>query len=253
MLRWEEEGNDALICDDEPLWLKIPLAGPEQSVTSHRGVFRLLADGTLEGEVKIQHTGHSGVTRRRFYAGISAREREEHVRELVRQRIDSAEIRDIRFESLTDQVKPLAYSFHVRVPAYAQRTGRRLFVQPAFFQRGVAPLFPTSKRTLPVYFHYPWSEQDDVEIELPPGFSLEDPGSLVSRPLENEGEYRARLKVNYLPAKRTLIYERRFDWGRGGRILFPADVYPRLKTIFDFVHREDNHTIALKQDAIPQE
>jgi hypothetical protein len=68
------------------------------------------------------------------------------------------------------------------VPGYAERTGKRLFLQPAFFQKGVGPMFPTSNRQHDVYFHYPWMEEDQIVIELPEGYALdnaESPGDMA--------------------------------------------------------------------------
>ena len=90
-------------------------------------------------------------------------------------RIPAAELSDIKVENVTDPVKPFTYQLHVRVPGYAQRTGKRLFVQPSFFQFGEGAMFPTAGRVNNVYFHYPWSEEDHVEITLPEGFALDNP------------------------------------------------------------------------------
>ena len=54
----------------------------------------------------------------------------------VKELMSAAELADIKIENVTDDAKPLLYKFHVRVPGYAQRTGKRIFIQPAFFQRG---------------------------------------------------------------------------------------------------------------------
>ena len=75
---------------------------------------------------------------------------------------------------MTDQFKPFTYAFHIKISNYAQRTGKRIFIQPSFFQNNKHPMFAASERKYPVYFHYPWAEQDDVEIELPAGYALDN-------------------------------------------------------------------------------
>src|SRR5262249_37899589 len=154
-----------------------------------RARLRLTPDGSLEGDVAIQYSGHSGVAPKRSYASGSEPEREEHLRDVVKKRLHTAEVRDIKFENVTDPEKPIVCSYHIRMPGYAQRTGRRLLLQPAFFQRGAAALFSSSERIHPIYFCYPWSEQDDVEIELPPGYSLDNAESPTSSPLAEVGQY----------------------------------------------------------------
>ncbi len=57
-----------------------------------------------------------------------------------------AEVSSVRIENANDLVKPFVCSFHVRVPGYAQRTGKRLFFQPAFFQYGKSPRFSATER-----------------------------------------------------------------------------------------------------------
>jgi hypothetical protein len=53
---------------------------------------------------------------------------------------------------------------------------------------------------------------------------------------------------------RTLIYSRKFFFGGsstpgGGILLFPTTSYQQLKTYFDVVHKQDGHTLSLKQGA----
>ena len=104
----------------------------------------------------------------------TAEEREQTLRDLVKERLSTAEISNIRIENVEDPLKPFVHSFHMKVPGYAQRTGKRLFLQPGFFHKGVGPLFPTSERKHPIYFHFPWMEEDHVTIELPQGYALDN-------------------------------------------------------------------------------
>jgi hypothetical protein len=161
--------------------------------------------------------------------------------------MSTAEIDDIKIENVTDPVKPFVYVYHIRIPGYAQRTGKRIFLQPAFFEHGIAPLFPASQREHAVYFHYGWQEQDEVSIELPAGYSLDNadaPAPIRSLPIT---EYTPTIGVT--PDGRMLVYKRKFFFGGGGNILFPNTSYPSLKGLFDAIHAGDNHTITLKQKA----
>ena len=45
---------------------------------------------------------------------------------------------------------------------------------------------------------------------------------------------------------RKLIYRRQFDFGRDGKLVTPAEVYPQVKSVFDYIQQQDNYTIALK-------
>jgi hypothetical protein len=249
MLGWREEGQEALVTDSkEPLWVQTPISGPEKSEEKRTAKFKLSEDGTLEGDVRIEYTGQLAYEKKEFNRDDSPEQREKNLTDMFKGRLATAELSEIKIENATDPVKPFAYSFHVRVPGYAQRTGKRLFLQPAFFQKGLAPLFPTSERKQQVYFHYPWSEEDRVEIALPEGFALDNP---ESPGVVDAGLSKYEPKAMITKDGHTLIYERKFFFGKGGAnaLLFPVTTYPNLKTYFDAINKGDGHTIALKQGA----
>jgi transglutaminase-like putative cysteine protease len=249
MLGWREEGQDALVLDPkEPVWVKTPVAGPEKSAEKRTAKLALAEDGTLEGDVRIEYTGQLAYERKEFNEDDSPAEREKTLTDMFKARMGNAELTNIQIENVNDPVKPFAYSFHVRVPGYAQRTGKRLFLQPAFFQRGLSPLFPTSDRKQQVFFHFSWSEEDDVQIALPEGFTL-DHADMPPPADVGLSKYEPHASVS--KDGRTLIFSRKFFFGKAGEqeLLFAAKTYPTLKAYFDVVNKGDGHTIALKQDA----
>jgi hypothetical protein len=248
MLRWQEESQPALLSDPkEPVWLNTPLSGPEKSKQKRTASLRLSEDGTIEGDVRIEYFGHSAVERKEWDDDDSPAQREETLRNSVKEQMSTAELSEIKIENITDPVKPFVYAYHIRVPGYAQRTGKRLFLQPAFFEHGIAPLFPASERTHAVYFHYPWSEYDEVNIELPAGFSLDNADAPAPIAAGQITAYKPNLGVT--KDGKTLVYKRDFFFGGGGAILFPVKTYADLKSIFDAINKADNHTITLKQIA----
>jgi hypothetical protein len=248
MLAWGAEMQDALVSDPkEPVWVKTPLSPPEKSVETRTAKLKLLDDGTLEGMVHVEYTGHAGAYMKEYNDDDSPQQREETLRDRVKARMSTAEITDVKIENVTDPIKPFTYEYKVRVPGYAQRTGKRLFLQPAFFERGLSPLFPTSDRRNPIYFHYPWSESDTVEIELPEGFTLDSADAPTPFTANNVSGY--DVKIGVTKDGHTLVYHRTFFFGGGGAraLLFPLAAYPQLKTLFDEMNKRDNHTITLRQ------
>ena len=248
MLRWQEEGEQSLITDPkQPVWVDTPLSEPDKSKIQRRAKLTLADDGTLEGDVTVEYSGHLAMERKEEIDEESDSAREDSLKEELKDQMSAAEITNIKIQNVTDHVKPLIYSYHVRFPGYAQRTGKRLFLQPAFFQHGIEPLFATASRKYPIYFHYPWSEDDRVEIELPTGYALDNadaPAPFGSPPIS---EYKPRLAAT--KDGKTLVYTRTFFFGGGGNVLFPVQSYGQLKAYFDQLHKQDNHSIALKQAA----
>lgn len=148
-------------------------------------------------------------------------------------------------ENATDSSKPFVYKYHVRVPEYAQRTGKRLFFQPGYFQKGISALFSAGTRSYPIYFHYPWSEEDKITITLPKGYALDN----ADRPIPiAAGEVSGHeIKIAVTKDERTLVYNRTFFFGGNNSVLFAVQTYEPLKQLFDKVHKADNHMITLKQ------
>ncbi|HZH33075.1 MAG TPA: DUF3857 domain-containing protein [Pyrinomonadaceae bacterium] len=248
MLAWQSESQDALVTDPkEPTFVHTPLSPATKSLERRTAKLKLDAEGTLEGDVRIEYSGHLGKDKKEYNDDDTPAQREETLRSLIKARMSTAEVSDIRVENVTDPVKPFAYAYRVRVPGYAQRTGKRLFLQPAFFQRGANPLFPTTQRHNSVYFNYPWSEQDDVTIELPAGYALDNADAPVGIDAGQTSKYDIKLAVT--KDGRNLLFNRKFFFGSATGMLFPVASYGQLKTLFDELHKRDNHTITLKQAA----
>jgi hypothetical protein len=246
MLRWQEESQPALLTDPkQPIWLTTPLSPPDKSKVKRTAKLTLSDDGTLEGEAQVEYFGHPGVYRKEWDDDDSPAQREETLRGIVKKQMSTADVSAIKIENVTDPLKPFVYNYHIRVPGYAQRTGKRLFLQPEFFQHGIEPLFSGSERRYPVYFEYPWAEEDVVQIDLPSGFSLDSADSPAPFGAGTISDYKVSIAVT--TDKRQLVYKRNFFFGGGDAIVFPVTTYARLKGYFDSVHQADNHTVTLKQ------
>jgi hypothetical protein len=247
MLRWQEEGMDALIADPkEPVFARTDLSGPEKSVSARNGLFVLGEDGTLSGDATLRYTGHTAARRRAEMETRSPAQREEAIRELVRSHLGNAEITAVKIEGLEEPEQALVYSYHVAIPGYAQRTGKRLFIQPGYFQRGEAPRFAASERKYDIHFEYAFTESDTVTIKLPAGFDLESPEAPGNINMGPPGEYVISLGIT--PA-RELVYKRRLIFGRGTYLIFPAQYYETVKSVFDAIHERDGKAITLRQTA----
>ena len=108
-------------------------------------------------------------------------------------------------------------------------------------------MFKAADRKNAIYFHYPWAEQDEVEIELPQGFALDN----ADKPEPFSAGAISAYKIDMGTANngRTLILRRAFFFGGGGTIIFPGTSYSQLKAVFDRLNESDEHTITLKQAA----
>ena len=248
MLPWYEEETAVLLLGyKDYLTTATPSSGIEKSVAKRTGRFKLTEDGTLEGVVKIEYTGQLSYLHKVDNYDKSAAKREEDLKDEIKKQMSAAEISGISIENATEPEKPFVYQYKIRVPNYAQKTGKRLFLQPGFFEYGKSPMFSTAGRKYDVFFHYSWSEVDDIKIELPKGFSLDnaDFPNLITDP-QKISLLDIDIKIDN--AANTMIYNRKFHFGGNDFTLFPKTAYPALKNLFDAFNKSDTHTITLKQN-----
>lgn len=245
MLRWQEEGVEALIARQSPKWIKTPMTPPEKSRETRTATLRLDENGTLEGDVTIEYTGHLAVEKKVLNDDDSPNQREETLKEMMKNRQPTAELTNIAIENATDSAKPFIYRYHVRVPEYAQKVGKRIFLQPAFFQKGIPVLFSTSYRRYPIYFHFPWSEEDKVTISLPKGYSFDNADTPAPFAAGAVSHYEAKMGVS--KDQSTLVFNRSFFFGGNETLLFPAESYGQMKKLFEDLNKRDNHTITLNR------
>ncbi len=246
MLVWYEEGVWALLIGDKAhVWVRSPLSDYDHSLTKRTARLKLLEDGTIEGQVRIEYHGQPGLTYRLESYEDSDQKREDSLKDEVKERMSTADLSNIKFENITEPRKPLVCAYDIRVPGYAQKTGKRLFLQPSFFEHGESAVFPNAERKYDVYFHYPWSESDDIEFELPAGYALDN----AERPQDfnASGVMEYKVNIGITNDHRTLVLKRRFFFGGGGNIVLPVSSYSQLKGVFDLLQKNDEHTITLKQ------
>jgi hypothetical protein len=245
MLRWQEEGSTALVTDPkEPALQPIPLTPHDKSKVSRTAELEVQVDGVIEGTFRLAYTGHLAIERRSGMEEETEEERRESAKQELAGQFEGAELSDLKVENVKDLDQPLSISGKIRLPGYAQRTGKRLFLQPAFFQKGLPPRFAASERRFDISFDYPWSESDRVTLRLPEGLELDQPSSPQSVKIGEAGEYATTLSLT--GDRKELIYTRKFDWGMKGQILFPVKAYEVLKSAFDFINEQDGHAITLK-------
>lgn len=249
MLSVNEEGTPGLIADSKGLDLvAIPGSEPKQTLTRRTATMKLAEDGTLEGTIRIEYTGHEGVWRRFSYASRTEEEILKSLSEDVQRRWPHGEVSDTAIANVKDPEAPLTISYRIKTPGYAERTGRRLFIRPSFFQWNYRPRFTESERRYPIEFEHPWSEVDKVSIELPVGFSLDNATAPQSFNLQSAGAYKADLL--YDKKNSVLLYNREFDFGRNRLIIYPQTSYPQVRKVFQVIQEQDDHAVALKQEAL---
>ena len=194
----------------------------------------------------MEYSGHEATILRQQHFLDSSEKRAESYKEAVKSRIGAAEITNVVAANFNDLEKPIVVEYDVKIANYAQKTGKRLLLQPVFFEYGVKPVFTSATRTNSVYFSYPWAEDDKIEIQLPDNFERESivPPAPIDDP---QGVGSLHVSLFTQNEQNLLKVDRQFHFGGGGNVIFPIKFYPAIKTMFDSFNRADSTVIMLKQ------
>lgn len=247
MLPWNEESTGVLLLGYKDfITTETPYSNPKDSVAKRSGKFKLSEDGTLSGTVKVEFTGNLSTAYKLANYKESQSKREESLKDELKETISSAQVSSISIENADDPEKPFGYKYDVTIPNYAQKTGKRLFIQPGYFEYGSSPTFSTADRKYPIFFHFPWSEIDDIEISLPKGYDLENADA--PQPLADSSRISSlTVKMFLEKTNNVLSYKREFSFGGNGITLFMPENYKAVKGLFDAFHNANTHMLTARQ------
>lgn len=241
-----DEGAHEYICDEKKSWFTVAqIAAPEQTVTQRVAHLTLDADGNLDGTVEVQMTGHRAYSARYRWIESSTEEITKDIRAEFSERLPNAELSDVAWENLNEYDKPFIIRYKLHIPGYAETIGTRLAFAPNFFKANTSPRFTAEERRYPIFFEYAEQQRDQIDIVLPPDFSLD--GASAPVPIGKPTDIiNAQYKVGYSPKSRTLRYHREYTLGAGGVIDFQAASYPAIRQIFSGIEKSDTHQIVIK-------
>lgn len=244
-LRWQEQGVYALVTDGKhPEMVQTPMLSAAENLERRLATLTLSEDGTLEGDIREMRFGNSASQWREQNRYTNDEQREQQLRDELKERFADFTLSKVKFTAMPDASRPVGIVYHIVVPGYTQRTGKRLFLRPDYFAAGFGSFFTETSRHNNIYFEYPWSEFDSVDIKLPAGFVLDhaDAPSGVNAP----PTCTYSIRMSFDKPNNLLHYERHLTFGGKDLLLFGKDVYPTLKKVFDIMHESDNHMLTLK-------
>ena len=245
MLSWREEGQQALVTDPKnPVFVETPLSAPEDSVERRTAKLELSADGEMEGDVVQTLSGHKAEEYRGAAHDKPAAEREDDLKEELNRFFPRASVTAIKILNVDDFSKPIEIRYHLQT-AFAQVTGRRILFEPNVFRRAIASPFSASVRRRSIDFRYAWSEVDDITMQLPHGYELENAENPGSINFGKTGSYEMKMTVNKSTNEMHTVRQLRF--GAGGVSSFFAKDYAPVKKVFDDVHARDRQTMVLRE------
>jgi|WetSurMetagenome_2_1015567.scaffolds.fasta_scaffold50105_2 hypothetical protein len=243
LLSWEQTGVEGRRIDSGAgSVVKIPPPKSDESIIDRKAALRLLEDGSVEGKLELSYSGQFSLAHRLDAIGEDDDGRRKQIEDEIRSWLPpGAKVEIDSIDPWTSHQNPLRVVCRITLPHVATITGRRALVPASLFHFSRRHPFQSATRVHPVYFNFPYQENDDVTLEIPAAYQLESlPGP--SRETGEAIDYQAAFEQN----GNSLHFQRRFTLNK---IYFKNNSYPTLRKSFDKVRASDEQQVVLQTTA----
>jgi len=243
LLPWEESDTFGIrLAEFNAGLVQIPPAGSADAIIERKGTFRLDRDGGLQGKLEVNFLGQEALERR-----INGHNQDDtaHKKELEEEARNwmphGATVKLISATGWQGSDGPLNAVFEIDAPNFSTQAGDRLLFPIAVLQLHSKKPFQSSHRENPVYFNYGHREIDDLVLQAPEGYKLENlPVTRGMRSRSYLYGLSTEEKGTELKFKRNFVMETYY--------ILPAQ-YPEFRHFYDFMRTNDEEQAVLR--AIP--
>jgi hypothetical protein len=239
LLPWTESGIAGLQLDKkDSVWIQTANPTSAQARTERRANLTLSDTGDLEGKLTVTYADIEAAQLRLDERNADATERKQYLEGMVKGSIPAAG--DVKLTNQPEWKKPespLVAEFDIKVPGWASQAGHHVLVPVGLFAAHEKHAFDHADRVHPIYVEYPYTESDDINIQIPAGWQVSslpkgwsDSGKVVAYTLQAENN-----KGNlHLSRKLTLDF-----------ILLDVRYYTPLRDYFQQIKTSDDQQVVL--------
>jgi hypothetical protein len=240
LLTWAETGVMGLRLDrDGGSWIHTTLPAASESRIERQAKLRLTEDGNLEGKLTVTYSGLEGMYQRLDVRHEDQVERKKFLEERVQAGVPVAVEAELTNQpDWNASETPLVAEFDMKIPGWAEAAGKHVVLPIGVFTGVEKHIFEHANRVYPIYFKYPYENDDDVSIELPAGWSV----SSVPPPLAKDGHVVA-YSISAENGKNTLHLSRKLTVDF---LILDPKYYPALRNFFQMVRTGDEEQIVLQ-------
>ncbi len=211
----------------------------EDATIERKGTLELDEEGTLKGKVQVVFAGLEGLRRKLSALEEDDTGRRKNIEDEIKGWLPAgAKVTLDNIAGWTGHDVPLKVDFTLEAPGFGTPAGRRLLLPTDIFQYTEKHAFPHATREHPVYFRSPFREMDELTVQVPAGYKIENVPAAV-----NVKEAYGQLQVtrardgNNLKVKRMLVVD---------GFYYPTNWYPSLRNFFSKVRAADEEQAVLQ-------
>jgi hypothetical protein len=231
-------GYGVLLEGDDSQIVELPLLSPELNTIRRTASFHLQPDGSLKGTVTEKRFGDLSESGRRLYLTGDAKEQREHLDHVLGQDFTTFQVSDVKVENAEALNKDLTMTYTVSAEKFGKTMGSLLMVRPRVV--GSEYLRPNNKdRHVPIDLRQTMQAKDDYEIELPPGYAVDEMPDPIKLDLGFAAyQSSTQVKGNVLHYSRTYTVR---------EVTLPAEKYGEVKRLAGIIAADEESRAVLKK------
>jgi len=173
---WSISGVPARRLDkDGGSWFTTEEPSATESRVERKATLHLTDDGSLEGDLTVTYSGLEAMWRRadEIDEDDAGRKKflEDQVKEYVPVKIEAQLTNTPDWNSAAPT---LVAKYEIKIPGWVTSAGRHSLLGAGIFGGSERKVFEHANRTYPIYFSFPYQNVDDVTIDLPAGWKVEN-------------------------------------------------------------------------------
>lgn len=240
LLVWAETSVAGLkLGKDSGTWITTPTPKSSEALVERKAKLSLDAEGNLQGSVEVSFSGQEALLLRSDALDEDDTGRTKMIEDRLKGWLpNGAKIESLKVTGWQGTEEPLRVECTVKLPSVAVSTGRRLLLGLGLFEAGSKNPFDHSSRIYPVYFEYPYMRVDDITLDLPRGYQLEDlPATRDFKDVFGTYRVSRERQGNAVRVRRQMSLE---------GFIYPVTVYPNLRSFFSKIKAGDDEQAVLQ-------
>jgi len=236
---YEQDSFALLVTDHGGELIHLPVSAPENNVLKRTAKVKLLADGSLQGEVEEISSGYRAASNRRSWKDATEKDRRKVLERILGASLASFQVDSITVTNADELEKDFVLTYKFTAERYAKNAGPLLLVRPRLLGEYAGPLDGSKPRHYAYEMPAPYSMVETVEITLPAGYKVDELPAPVKTAV-SFAEYHSTMEDEGA----VLKYSREY---KVNTTLVPVDKIDQLKRVFGEITADERNMAILKK------
>ena len=236
---WVQGSYGLLVTDNGGEAIRLPVLPPDDNEIKRVAHLKLQPDGSLVGDVLETRTGDMARDSRSQLLRAGANEREKVLERFLSGSLTGFSLEKSESENLDHNDQDLVLKYRFSAPSYAKTAGPLLLVRPRVLGAKELRWETNKPRKFPIEFSLESHQTDIFEIEMPPGFTVDE----LPDPVKIDvgfAAYESKTEVQGQILRYTRDYTVR-------KLEVPLTQEAELRRLFSTIYSDERNSAVLKK------